>query len=277
MLDINQVYFGECLELMEQIDDKSIDMILCDLPYNQTGCKWDIIIPFEWLWKQYKRIIKDKGAITLTASEPFSSLLVCSNLEMFKYTWCWNKIKPGNHTNAKYMPLIIHENVCIFSYGGISNGCKIALNYNPQMIERPNKLKVSLDQTTTNRNQKNPKYSSIQSGLYEKEYTHYYPKSIINFSNAQQKGKLHPTQKPVTLFEYLIKTYTNEGDLVLDNCCGSGTTAIAAINTKRNYILMDNGYNDLDFTYWDKELKGMSWADIAQLRIENHTIKSTLF
>lgn len=222
----------DCLEGMKLIDDKSIDMILCDLPYGTTACKWDSVIPLEPLWQQYERIIKDSRAIVLFGSEPFSSNLRMSNLKMFKYDWIWNKKKGGNPLLSKIQPIKTYEIISVFGKGKV--------NYYPIMADRDkpkargrNKGKIS--ETTNNAFTEN------------KVYTQYYPKAIIEFSNANQRNKLHPTQKPVALFEYLIKTYTNEGELVLDNCIGSGTTAIACINTNRNYIgfEIDKHYCDI--------------------------------
>ena len=209
-LPLNQIIHGDCLEVMRQFPDKSIDMILCDLPYGVTGYKWDTIIPFEPLWEQYERIIKDNGAIVLTAIQPFTSALIMSNIKRFKYCWVWDKKKPGVIGIAKYQPLRYTEDIVVF--------CKGSSVYNPQMVKR-NKVKKS-------RNYRHE----------DKIYTEKFPSNIIEISNANQKGKVHPTQKPVALFEYLIKTYTNEGEIVLDNCIGSGTTAIACINTGRNFI-----------------------------------------
>ena len=210
---------GDCLEKMKDIPDGSIDMILCDLPYGTTACKWDTIIPFEPLWEQYKRIIKDNGAIVLTASQPFTSALVMSNIKMFKYCWVWNKAKAANYVNAKKQPLKIHEDIAVFCKGN---------NYNPQKTIGKFRKKGGY---TVNREvavAQNPTVSFNDT---------YYPKSILNFSVAGNKDStLHPTQKPVALFEYLIKTYTNEGDLVLDNCMGSGTTGVACKNLNRNFI-----------------------------------------
>ena len=221
MIELNKIYNEDCLEGMKRIPDKSIDMILCDLPYGTTACKWDTVIPLEPLWEQYNRIIKDNGAIVLFGSEPFSSSLRMSNLKMFKYDWIWNKKKGGNPLLSKIQPIKIYEVVSVFGKGKV--------NYYPIMVDRDKpkargKNKGKTSETTNNTFTKN------------KVYTQYYPKAIIEFSNANQRNKLHPTQKPVELFEYLIKTYTNEGETVLDNCMGSGTTAIACINTNRNYI-----------------------------------------
>lgn len=229
---MNQVLHGDCLELMKGILDKSIDMILCDLPYGTTACKWDTIIPFEPLWEQYKRIIKGNGAIVLTASQPFTSALVMSNPKMFKYEWIWEKTRATGFVQSKKMPLKAHESMLIFGFGIIT--------YNPQITYgTPYKLSPKAG-------------NSIRSG--EKTYNHggnvsfrggynnngtRQPRTVLKISNSAHEVGLHPTQKPVALFEYLIKTYTNEGDVVLDNCAGSFTTAIAAENTKRNWICME--------------------------------------
>jgi len=217
---------GDCLEKMKDIPDKSIDMILCDLPYGTTTCKWDVIIPFEPLWEQYQRIIKDNGAIVLTASQPFTSALVMSNIKMFKYEWIWEKHKGTNSFLAKKQPLKIHENILVF--GG--------KNYYPQKTEgTPYKLRGS--------HNIHKEYSVYGNGGkpvgYAKDYdsSKRYPVSVQKFSNHNQgKNNYHPTQKPVALFEYLIKTYTNERDTVLDNCMGSGTTGVACKNLNRNFI-----------------------------------------
>lgn len=220
---MNQIIQGDCLEVMKDIPDKSIDMILCDLPYGTTACKWDTIIPFEPLWEQYKRIIKDNGAIVLTASQPFTSALVMSNIKMFKYEWVWDKKIPSGMSYARFQPMRQHENILVFC-----NGKTI---YNPQMIKRDKPIKgggMSKGETTNNQNLV----------ALKKTYDYKNPTTII-VEDKIRKDSLHPTQKPVALFEYLIKTYTNEGDLVLDNCAGSGTTGVACINTKRNYILIE--------------------------------------
>ena len=230
MRDI-ELWQGDCLELMKDIPDKSVDMILCDLPYGTTSCKWDTIIPFEPLWEQYERVIKDNGAIVLTASQPFTSALVMSNPEMFKYSWIWDKVKPSGFQVAKYRPMMRQEDVLVFGKGRIT--------YNPIMTPRE-KVKTSRV------------YSSSDSSPLKnndgknRTYTHKYPQSILTFSNAVQKGKVHPTQKPVPLFEYLIKTYTNEAETVLDNCMGSGTTGVACKNLNRKFIGIE-----LDETYFN--------------------------
>ena len=221
MLQLNSIHCADCLEKMKEIDDKSIDLILADLPYGTTACKWDTIIPFEPLWEQYKRIIKDNGAIVLTASQPFTSALVMSNPDMFKYEWIWDKVIPRGHLVAKKTPTQQTESVVII-YSKTPT-------YKPQMILRDKPIKGTEGKRT-----------SIMGGEsvgYSKVYTHKYPTNLIRIK--PDKDKLHPTQKPVALFEYLIKTYTNEGDLVLDNCAGSGTTGVACKNLNRNYILIE--------------------------------------
>ena len=229
MIEINKIYNGNCLELMKEIEDKSVDMILCDLPYGTTQCKWDTIIPLDKMWIQYKRIIKDNGAIVLTASQPFTSALVMSNPRWFRYEWIWDKKLGTGFGNANKMPLKNHENVVVFY--------KHLPQYNPQFsIGAPYKKRksaVSEDSVYGKNGLKKDKEFSINTGKR-------FPKTIISdITNANQRNRLHPTQKPVALFEYLIKTYTNEGDLVLDNCAGSGTTGVACKNLKRNFILME--------------------------------------
>lgn len=227
MIDLRQ---GDCLELMKDISDSSIDLILCDLPYGTTACKWDVVIPFEPLWEQYNRIIKDNGAILLFGNEPFSSKLRLSNLDNYKYDWIWDKVKPNGHLVAKYRPMQKTENISVFGNG--------KLNYCPIMVDR-DKPKKSKEYSRT----------EIMGGISnstEKIINKKYPQNILVCSNASQKNKLHPTQKPVELLEYLIKTYTNENDLVLDNCMGSGSTGVACVNTNRNFIgieLDENYFN----------------------------------
>jgi site-specific DNA-methyltransferase (adenine-specific) len=222
-LKLNVLYQGDCLEIMPILPDKSIDMILCDLPYNTIACKWDILIPFEPLWEQYKRIIKDNGAIVLTASQPFTSALVMSNIKMFKYEWVWEKQKPTNFYQVRTQPLKSHENVLVF--------CSGLIRYQPQGT-------TSVSINSGRKNKSSNIYSKYDGGDYIQTVGSY-PRSVVFIPTEGDKNRLHPTQKPVTLFEYLIKTYTNEGDIVLDNCAGSGTTAIACLNINRKYILIE--------------------------------------
>lgn len=217
---------GDCLIEMQNIPDKSIDMILCDLPYGTTACKWDVVIPFEPLWIQYKRIIKDRGAIVLFGSEPFSSYLRMSNIKQYKYDWVWNKHIPRNFANAKIMPMNKHENISVFGMGKI--------NYYPIMIKRDKPVKVK----NYSKKGKDSAYKINTDGqeLKSYTYTHRNPDTIIDGLWEANSGKLHPTQKPVALLEYLIKTYTLEGETVLDNTMGSGSTGVACKNTGRGFI-----------------------------------------
>ena len=218
------LFQGDCLDIMPLIPDKSIDMILADLPYGTTACKWDTIIPFEPLWKQYKRIIKDNGAIVLTASQPFTSALVMSNPDWFKYEWIWEKSHPTGFASSKYNPLKYHESVLIF--------CEGKTVYNPQMTKgKPNHSMGKIVNGGQIKSESQVNITAIQSQQSENKF----PKSVQKFSNPRFKG-MHPTQKPVALFEYLIKTYTNENDLVLDNTMGSGTTCLAAKELNRKFI-----------------------------------------
>ena len=219
MNDIKLIH-GDCLEEMKNIPDKSIDMILCDLPYGTTQNKWDSVIPLEPLWEQYKRIIKDNGAIVLFAQTPFDKVLGASNLKMLKYEWIWEKQQGTGFLNAKKMPLKKHENILVFYK-------KLPI-YNPQMIG--NEIR------TIKRNKNGKTTDNYGKFTYDEQSTYVgrYPTSILSFD--RDKNKLHPTQKPVPLLEYLIKTYTNEGEIILDNTMGSGSTGVACINTNRKFI-----------------------------------------
>lgn len=222
---------GDCLEKMKEIPDGSVDMILCDLPYGTTQCKWDTVIPFEPLWEQYNRVIKKSGAIVLTASQPFTSLLIASNLGMFKYCWIWEKERPSNFFQAKFAPLNNTEDVCVFSFGGANNGTKNPMTYLPQGVEKSSATRFS---STTGGKVGAEHKTSIKKGEFYAQEGTGYPFKKIKFLN--DKNTVHPTQKPVALMEYLIRTYTNEGGTILDNCMGSGTTGVACVNTNRNFI-----------------------------------------
>lgn len=218
-----KLYKGDCLEVMKDIPDKSIDMILCDLPYGTTACKWDVVIPFDKLWEQYNRIIKDNGAIILFGSEPFSTELRHSNLKMYRYDWIWQKTIASNFALSKKQPQKKHENIMVFY--------KKQPTYNPQMEEG----KPYTDKRNKgNRNVVVGIENNFKRQPIENKGTRY-PSSIQKFSNGNNKN-VHPTQKPVALLEYLIKTYTNEGETVLDNCMGSGTTGVACKHTNRRFI-----------------------------------------
>ena len=213
---------GDCLERMKEIPDGSVDLILTDPPYGTTACKWDSVIPLEPMWEQLKRIIKPNGVIVMTASQPFTTTLIASNMKMFKYCWVWDKRVASNSQLAKYQPLKIHEDIVVFS--------KNKTNYNPQGL-----VDCNIERSNKNRSKgvghiasesKRTKFIQTKTG---------YPKSILNFK-PNNVGKVHPTQKPVALMEYLIKTYTLEGETVLDFTMGSGTTGVACKNTGRKFI-----------------------------------------
>lgn len=231
---------GDCLQRMEDIPPGSVDMILCDLPYGTTECKWDSVIHLPELWRQYERVVRTDGAIVLTAAQPFTTALAASNLRGFKYSLVWNKHFSGNFVQAKRMPLRTHEDVLVFCFAG-----KMP-RYFPQMVKRDKPIKAG---ATTASWDAAPNRSSPEAreALKLKVYDEKYPISILDFTNRGSGDRdLHPTQKPVGLMEYLIKTYTVEGDTVLDNAMGSGTTGVACRNLGRNFIGIE-----MDETYFD--------------------------
>ena len=245
-MELNKIYNEECLEGMKKIEDKSIDMILCDLPYGTTVCKWDEVIPLNDMWYQYNRIIKDSGIIVLTGDEPFTSKLISSNITNFKYRITWDKMQGSGFLNAKKMMLKQTEDICIFSKVKLGHS-----TYNPQM----RKKEAHKIRSVGKRKPIGKTTYGEHNGQLSKDYdnTLSYPTNLISISSKSKEcnsqNRFHPTQKPVALFEYLIKTYTNEGETVLDNCMGSGTTAIACVNTNRNYI----GF-ELDKEYYKASL-----------------------
>lgn len=237
-----QLHHGDCLEIMDDIPDGSVDMILCDLPYGTTDCKWDSIIPFGELWKQYNRISKDNAAIVLFSAQPFTTKLIHSNLKNYRYNWYWKKNNVTGFSYARYQPMRCIEDICVFY--------KEFPVYNPQGIREVKNKKER---------KKNYKKDSIYKmdtlcKKYVSKYTNY-PKHILEYKNeaASNKNRFHPTQKPVALLEYLVKTYTNEGDVVLDNCMGSGSTGVACVKTGRRFIGIE---------------KEQEYFDIAKQRIE---------
>jgi site-specific DNA-methyltransferase (adenine-specific) len=234
---------GDCLERMKEIPSGSVDMILCDLPYGTTACKWDSVIPFEPLWEQYRRIAKKNAAIVLTASQPFTSRLGASNLDLLKYTWVWEKSRPTNFLHAKRMPLKGFEDILVFY--------RKPPTYNPQgvaVVDRVVKNGGTKSRAGGKKLNGDVSFTGHMGQKGEGFAEHYkqtatgYPRGIVKF--AQDANALHPTQKPVALMEYLIRTYTNEGETVLDNCMGSGTTGVACVRTGRNFIGIerDEGY-----------------------------------
>lgn len=237
---------------MNQFGSKSIDMIFCDLPYGTqkaNGCKWDAIIPFQPLWQEYNRIIKDNGAVVLFGKEPFTSMMICSNIKQFKYRWVWEKDTKSNFMQANYQPLNNIEDICVFSKAyarEIKNGIK--MKYNPQFVTGK-AYKIPKQSKTTE-----IFASNFKNGIYKhtiRDTSKRYPFISLKFNI--DKPKIHPAQKPVALCEYLIRTYTNENDIVLDNCMGSGTTGVACMNIDRKFIGIE------------KEEK---YCQIAQQRIE---------
>lgn len=221
-----QLRKGDCLELMRDIPDKRIDAIIADLPYGTTACKWDNVIPFEPLWEQYKRIIKDNGAIILFGSQPFTTKLIMSCFELFKYEWIWNKKMAGNVGLANRMPLKTHENICVFY--------KKQPTYNPQFHDNYVEMHGKFTETQS-------KSVNLSSKVKKLSGKRGFPRTIFECArpNNYTGGGLHPTQKPIGLLEMLIKTYTNEGEVVLDNTMGSGTTGVACVNTNRGFIGME--------------------------------------
>ena len=235
---------GDCLELMKDIPDKSVDMIFCDLPYGTTNCKWDTPINLAKLWELYNRIIKDNGAILLFAQTPFDKVLGCSNLSMLRYEWIWEKTQATGHLNANKMPMKAHENILVFY--------KHLPIYNPQKTNGHEPIHSYTKYISTQNNTEI--YGRMNKEISGGGETDRFPRSVITFSSDKQTCYLHPTQKPVALLEYLIKTYSNENDTILDNCMGSGSTGVACVNTNRNFIGIE-----LDTNYFN----------IAKERINN--------
>ena len=244
-----QLYKGDCLEVMDKLIKQGVkvDVVITDPPYGTTACKWDSVIPFDEMWSRLNKLVKDDGAIVLFGSEPFSSKLRCSNLKHFKYDWVWNKKKPGNIMLAKYQPMKITETISVFS--------KKRHNYYP-IMEKREKIKKTRCYSIGDTMGGKMKDDSIKT--YDKRY----PKNLLEFSNANQRGKLHPTQKPVDLLEYLIKTYTLEDETVLDFTMGSGSTGIACINTNRKFIGIE-----LDEKYFEIAKKRIEEAQNNKINI----------
>lgn len=230
---------GDCLEMMKLIPDGSVDMVLCDLPYGTTQNKWDAVIPFDQLWPEYRRICK--GAIVLTSSQPFTSIMIASNLADFKYAWVWEKSAATGHLNAKRMPMKLHEDINVF--------CKGSAPYNPQDLQPFNK--------TVRRGSNGSNFGDSGNENFQ-EFTNY-PRSILRYPTDSKP--VHPTQKPVALMEYLIRTYTNEGETVLDNTMGSGTTGVAAVNTGRKFIGIER--DDKYFAIAQKRIENAMYGDLV--------------
>ena len=217
----HNLMLGDCLERMKEIETGTVDMILCDLPYGTTCCSWDAVIPFEPLWKQYERVIKENGAIVLFAAHPFTAVLATSNLKLFRYEWIWEKPAATGFFNAQFQPLRAHENILVFY--------KAKPTFNPIKT-------FGHERKTAKRKDIGSEHYGKQVKIKSYDSTERYPRSVQLFSSDKQKANFHPTQKPVALCEYLIRTYTNEGETVLDNTMGSGTTGVACVNTGRSFI-----------------------------------------
>ena len=241
---------GDCLIEMDKLiaDGVKVDAIICDLPYGTTACKWDMIIPFEPMWKQLNRIIKPNGAIVLFGSEPFSSALRMSNIKQYKYDWVWRKSRVSHFAQAPYRPLTVTENIICFSSGGNSKNAKVRMEYNPQGL-------IDCDKVCKGKGHSDHRPSAIQQKDYKQTKTGY-PNQIIEFKS--DNAKEHPTQKPVPLMEYLIKTYTNKNETVLDFTMGSGTTGVACKNLNRDFIGIE---------------KDESYCEIANKRIKAIPLK----
>ena len=236
---LNQIHLGDCLELMKELDSNSIDMILCDLPFGVTQNKWDSVIPLDLLWEQYQRVIKKNGAIVLFGAQPFTSQLVMSNPKRFRYSLVWEKNKSTGFLNAKRMPLRNHEDILVFY--------KKLPTYNPQKTTGHKPANRYTKNTSDGTN-----YGETKVGITGGGQTDRYPTSVLKFPvlNNDSESKFHPTQKPVPLYEWLVNTFSNEGDTILDNCSGAGTLAFACSNQRRNFICMEQ-----DETYYRESIK----------------------
>ncbi len=245
------LWHGDCLEKMKEIPDGSVDMVLTDPPYGTTQCPWDSIIPLEPMWEQLKRVIKPNGAIVMTASQPFTTTLIASNMKMFKYCWVWDKVRPVGAHVSKYRPMARHEDIVIWCNG------KATYNRQMELRDKPRNGSKEYGRSSIIGGSASDKFNSEK-----RVYTHRNPTTILVESNASNKGRVHPTQKPVALMEYLIKTYTNEGETVLDFTMGSGTTGVACANLNRKFIGIE-----LDDKYFE----------IAKERIEKAQQQTNLF
>tara|TARA_B100001939_G_scaffold47384_2_gene36847 strand:+ start:826 stop:1686 length:861 start_codon:yes stop_codon:yes gene_type:complete len=277
-----ELWCGDCLEEMNKIADESVDLILCDLPYGTTDrkgveekgnnrlLKWDTVIPLDLLWEQYRRILKPLGTVALTADQPFTSMLILSNLDWFKYEWIWKKQKTTGFLLANYRPMKETEDVVIFSPGGAAAASRNGKNmtYNPQgLIEK--KVKKKNNAKRLGKFLHNPEHMGSNNKLlheteYEQKWTNY-PSEIIEF--GLDRNVIHPTQKPVALMEYLIKTYSNEGDTVLDNCMGSGTTGVACKKTNRNFIGIEK--ESEYFTQAKERIESVTVEEVSQNPLES--------
>ena len=255
----NKIILGECLSVMKELPDNCVDMVFADLPYATTQNEWDTLIPFDDLWDSYRRVVKENGAIILTAQPPFDKILACSNLKEFRYEWIWEKNKATGHLNAKKMPMKAHENILVFYR-------KLPV-YHPQKTTGHKPMNAVLPKDNIPEPEKKRNYNHVDKRLGNTGgTTERYPRDIIRFPviNNDNPLKFHPTQKPVELIEYFIRTYSNPGDLILDNCMGSGSTCVACINTNRKYIGIES-----DPEYF---MKAKEWIE----SIENNPLLKVL-
>ena len=260
MLEINKIHQGDCLELMKHIPDKSVDMILCDLPYGTTVCDWDNTLPLDELWGQYKRIVRKEGSIILFSSGMFTAHLISSNIEMYKYKFVWAKNNTTNFVHAKNRPLTAHEDILVFSQAPMGHLSLLGdkrMKYNPQDLIEINKDIKAGKGRFGNVAGKRPSHKDI----FKRTHTNYPTDILWQFAEPSTNKKIHTSQKPVALSKYLIKTYTNEGDIVLDNCIGSGTTAVACKQTNRNFIGME---------------LSQEYVDLANKRLQQTTLYDSL-
>ena len=220
---------ADCMDILPLIPDKSVQLILADLPYGTTACKWDIVLPLDKLWEHYERIIKDDGAIVLTANQPFTSALIMSNLKLFRYEWIWEKSRPTGFPMAKHRPMKNHETIVVFSKSPATYTPSGFMNYYPQGVEECDRVikRTNKHKTTTNGGNLGTEIHSTQTG---------FPKTILKIKNTNRDSKNHPTEKPLELMKYLVRTYSREGDIVLDNTMGSGTTCLGAKELNRSFI-----------------------------------------
>ena len=257
MIGLDRIYNEDCLEGMKRIPDGSVDCIICDLPYGTTACKWDSIIPFEPLWAQYKRVIKPTGAIVLFSQQPFTAALIMSNIEMWKYNWIWEKDSGSNFLNAAHQPLKITEDICVFGFAATTESKRGEyLSYNPQMRQGFKPYKCVSGAQRADTAMVRGACKAQEGGALTVSDGSRFPVNLLRFNRDAER--LHPTQKPVSLIRYLVLTYTSEGETVLDNCIGSGTTAIACIREKRHFI----GF-ELDKGYYDKACERIA-LELAQ-------------
>ncbi len=247
---------GDCLERMKEIPEGSVDMVMCDPPYGTTACKWDSVIDLDLMWEQLKRIIKPNGAIVMTASQPFTTKIISSNYEMFKYCWVWEKSRGSNFVHANFQPLKVHEDVCVFSFGGSAQGSKSPMIYNPQ-----HKQGKPYDKGVGHLNNEHLAGGLTKRGdiKLENKDGKRKPRSVLYNKTADSEGGFHPTQKPVALMEYMLKTYSNEGETILDFTMGSGSTIKAANNLNRNSIGIEMGRCEKK----GHKYEGVDWTDVV--------------